>query len=99
MSGLVSDQDVFLYWPVVKPALEVDAELGTKLWKNPKDKGSGSKNLKSGTAYYNDDVFLSNTHDHILPLKNGPYTPPIMDKKTDLYHQIITYNYVLKRLK
>jgi len=99
MSGLVSDQNVFLYWPVVRPALEVDVELNTKLWKNPKDPGSGSKNLKSGTAYYNDDVFLSNTHGHLLPLKNGPYSPQALDKKTDLYHQTVTYQYVLKRLK
>jgi hypothetical protein len=99
MGGQISDKNVFLYWPVVKPALEVDAELNTKLWKNPKDPGSGSKNLKSGTAYYNDDVFLSNTHDHLLPLKNGSYSPKALDKKTALYHQTVTYHYVLKRLK
>jgi hypothetical protein len=99
LPGLVSGNDVFLYWPVVRPALEVDAVMALKCQPNPTDPSACPSAAKGGTAYYEDDVFLQKTHGHRLPLRNGKVAIKPERNKTAGYSQTVVHTYWLKRLR
>jgi hypothetical protein len=99
LPGQVSGKDVMLFWPVVRPALEVDAKLAVKCQANPTDPGACKSAARGGTAYYEDDVFLTTTHAHFLPLRDGAVPIKPDDHQTAGYRRILTYHYQLKRLR
>ena len=99
LPGMLSGKDVMLYWPVVRPALEVDAKLALKCQPNPTDPGACKSAARGGTAHYEDDVFLATTHKHFLPLRDGAVPIKPDDHKGAGYRRTLTYHYQLKRLR
>lgn len=99
VSANASFDDVRLLWPGIKPALEVTAEVAGKCWNNPKEPGSCTYSAKSGTAYYEDHLFLGRAGDHFLPLRNGPYKPPAPKKSKFGNPAETEYNYRMKKLR